>query len=182
MIEDQIMQGMNKITPEKTFLDKILAREDIRKLETLIRKPKWTREDLLVVLYLINSGESKLLNLTTWDRYILVKFFVWIREFVKNIELLFDYEEFLDAKKKKDPEFKLSNTSERLLATAKQMMEHNAKFLIDLYLAIGRTSLSINAVAFTETLRNKFEIAYSGQHPLTAMTTTQNKPTGLFRR
>ena len=41
-------------------------------------------------------------------------------------------------------------------------MEHNIKFLVDLYLNIGRTSLSVGATGLMEILKNKYEIVYPG--------------------
>jgi hypothetical protein len=35
------------------------------------------------------------LNYSDWDRYIILKFFVWIREFTKVCEILYDYEDEL---------------------------------------------------------------------------------------
>ena len=45
-----------------------------------------------------------------------------------------------------------------------RQMQYNIKFLVDLYLNIGNTSLSVGAVAFKEILANKFEINYGQQN------------------
>ena len=44
---------------------------------------------------------------------------------------------------------------------------HNVKFLTDIFLYISRSSLSLNAKAFEEFLKQKFEYEYKSQVPLT---------------
>lgn len=145
---------MFSVDSEKTFVDKILGRREVDQIRDLIRKPHLTRSELLEVLYLMGGVEAKLMNLGAHERYILLKFFVWIREFVKVVELYFDYREFLESKGNIDPRFKA------LLDNNHNLLEHNVKFLIDLYLNIGRTSLSLGATGFREPLTNKFEVDY----------------------
>lgn len=153
-IEDNIGRSLFNVDRERTFIDKLLAKDDVKRIGELVKKSPLTRAELLEILYLISGTESKLLNYSTWDRYIVLKFFVWIREFIKSAELLYDYEERL---------VKLQITDTNLdyyMENSKRMMEHNAKFLIDLYLNIGRTSLSIGATGILEMLKNRFELTY----------------------
>lgn len=157
--EQQLQQGLFSAANEKTFIDKLLGREDINNIRKLIKKKEWTREDLLDVLYLINSGESKLFNYSSWDRYIILKFFVWIREFVKVLEMVFDDKEAREARIK-NGEIRYDKETEAMYKDVRLKMEHNAKFLIDLYITIGRTSLSLGATGFLEILKNKYEISY----------------------
>ena len=42
--------------------------------------------ELLELLYMCIGTEAKLVNLSDWDRYVVLKFFVWIREFIKVVE------------------------------------------------------------------------------------------------
>jgi hypothetical protein len=161
MIEDAIARSVLGTNSEKTFIDKILARKDIDEVRDLIKKPRLTRAELLEVLYLLSASESKLYNFSAWERYIIMKFFVWIREFIKVAELLYDYQDDL-RKREKDGLGQLSPRARKYLDNNERLIEHNAKFLIDLYFMIGRTSLSLGATGFTELLKNKFEINYSG--------------------
>jgi len=183
--EDQIGASLFKGNVEKSFVDKLLAKEDADTLRQLIKKPRLTRKDLLEILYLLSGNESKLVNYTEWDRYVVLKYFVWIREFVKVTEMMFDYWERL--KKAKLPEELLKkaeanegwvnpedvesaevsdNLSKEdkltwiMLDNNQRLMEHNVKFLIDLYMNIARTSLSIGATGFLELLTSKFEMMY----------------------
>lgn len=144
---------------EKTFIDKLLARQDTEAIRELIKKPRLKREELLEILYLISGTEAKLLNYGEWDRYVILKFFVWIREFVKIAEMLYDYEDKLKIMEKTG-EIRITPRARELLDNNQRLIEHNAKFLVDLYLNIGRTSLSVGATGLLEFLKNKFEIAY----------------------
>lgn len=144
---------------EKTFLDKILARNEVDAIRELIKKPRLSRSEMLEVLYLIGGTEAKLMNLSSWDRYVLLKFYVWIREYLKVLELFFDYRETLE-KKKEHGAVVLSDRCKQMLDNNERHLEHNVKFLVDLYLNIGRTSLSLGGTAFLEPLKNKFEVHY----------------------
>jgi hypothetical protein len=144
---------------EKTFIDKILAKQDVESVRELIKKPRLKREELLELLYLLTSTESKLLNYSEWDRYIILKYFVWIREFIKISELLFDYTDFIN-KKEATGRHILTDRSRELLDNCERLVEHNAKFLIDLYFNIARTTLSLGATGILELIKNKYEISY----------------------
>lgn len=144
---------------EKTSIDKILAREDVQRAKELVKKSRLTREELLEVLYLLVSTEAKLLNLSEWDRYILLKFFVWIREFIKVAELLYDYQDEL-TKQQTAGELVLSDRTRRFINNNERLIEHNAKFLIDLYFNISRTTISLGATGLLELIKNKYELIY----------------------
>jgi hypothetical protein len=157
MFENAIQDSIraSRFDTEKTFIDKILAKEDIEKVRELVKKPRLTRSELLELLYLIASTESKLVNFDEYQRYVALKFFVWIREFIKVCEFLFDYQDDLTSNVTN-----LTTTTEQLLNNITRRLEHNAKFLIDLYLIIARTTLSLGATGFGETLKNKYEVNY----------------------
>jgi len=154
-VEGEIQKNMFSKDYEKSFIDKLLSRKEVEEIKNLIKKPSLTRSELLELLYLIGSTEQKLFNYDEWNRYVSLKYFVWLREFISICELWFD----LDDQLKKDGVV-LDPEKAVLLETIRQLLEHNAKFLVDLYLNIGRTSLSINATGFFELIRNKFEISY----------------------
>jgi hypothetical protein len=171
--ENTIFQGMN----ERTLIDKLLAKDDVNELKELIQKPNLTRSELLRVLYMISGTEAKLVNYGEWDRYVILKFFVWIREYVKIIELMFDYEDRLKELEKKTDGIQLTERTKRLLNNNSLLMQHNAKFLIDLYLNIARTSLSLGATGLLELLKNKYEVVYPNQG---APTQVEKQGGGLF--
>ena len=192
--EQQLENQMFSSSREKTFVDKLLARKDVERLKELVKKSILTREEILEMMYLISGTEAKLLNYDTRDRYIILKFFVWIREFIKTLETLFDYETELIEKEKtcrqckkiiktkisKDmrekyrdyctcstpqPTKQITERSKRLLKNNKMCLQHNTKFLVDLYINIARTSMSVGGVGFMELLKNKYELQYNLPQP-----------------
>lgn len=199
MFEEALQKSMFEGNREKTFIDKLLAKEDVDRLRELIKEPKLKREQLLELLYLLGSTESKLLNYGEWERYVILKFFVWIREFIKVAELLYDYKDDLEKKEKTcksckkfkkekgitdfckcktfQPSITLTDRTRQLLFNNERLIEHNAKFLIDLYLNISRTTLSLGATGIMEILKNKYEIAYPNM-PATQTPQTPNTTTG----
>jgi hypothetical protein len=187
--EQQLQRNLFSQNVERTAIDKLLSRKEVERVKELIKQEKLNRSDLLELLYLCLSTESKLLNLGSWDRYVILKFFVWIREFIKIAELMYDLKEFLESKenlcstckgyidgkksKKSDtacycymhgkipePSIELSDRTKQILKNNELLIEHNAKFLIDLYFNIVRTTLSLGGTGFMELLKNKFEIFY----------------------
>lgn len=182
MFENKLESGLFSSVSEKTFIDKILARQDVDRIREIIKKPYLKREELLEILYLLVSTESKLLNFDEWGRYVILKFFVWIREFIKVAELIYDYQDDLKIKsttcalcnkviEKKcicvnpKPILAITPRSNKLLNNNIRLIEHNAKFLIDLYFNIGRTTLSLGATGFIEMLKNKYEVSYPYGNP-----------------
>lgn len=155
MIEDAIAKKMMEGTTERTFIDKILGKQDTDRLKELIQKDPLKRNELLEILYLLGATESKLVNYSEWDRYIMLKFFVWVREFVKICEIMYDYRDEINK-----GNVVLSPRASKLLFINERLMQHNAKFLIDLYLNMSRTTLSVGGMGILELLKNKFEISY----------------------
>jgi hypothetical protein len=159
MIEKQIQQGIFNRDTERSFADKVLARQDVDHIRSLMRKPRLDRSDLLELMYMCLSVESKLLNYGEWDRYVILKFFAWVREYFRVAEVLYDYKDFLE-NKEKEGEIILSPRTEQLLDNNALLIEHTAKYLVDVYLNIGRTSLSLSATGFLDILTNKYEVSY----------------------
>lgn len=183
MIEEQVQQAMFSQNPERTFVDKVLARKEIEAIRELVKKPNLTRSEILELLYLLSSAESKLLNLDKWERYVMLKFFVWLREYIKILELLFDYIEdiarlaitcrFCRRKREEQGEnpcicqvfmsvLTITDRGNHTIYNIRRLLEHNVKFLADLYLNIGRTTLSIGGAAIGDFTRQKFEMSYAG--------------------
>jgi len=183
--EEAIQNRMMSGSKEKTFMDKVLAVNDVTSIREIVKKDRLTRSDLLELLYLLTSTESKLLNYGLYDRYIILKYFVWIREFVKLAEIMYDYrddheknifddnmykhrDKLIRLKNKKIPDsffdtqkkIPMGENAVKLLENNQRMIEHNIKFLVDLYFNIARTTLSIGGTGFFESLKQKFELVY----------------------
>lgn len=162
MLEENLERQIFSRAVDKSYIDKLLAREEVEKVRQLVKKDKLTRSELLDLLYMCLGTEAKLVNLGEWDRYIALKFFVWIREFIKIAEIMHDYKVFLKEKEKRNV-LHLSPRTKQLLLNNERLIEHNAKFLIDLYFNILRTTLSLGGSGFFEILKNKFEVSYPQQ-------------------
>lgn len=173
--EQELQKGLGTKERERSFIDKVLAKEDVNAIRELIKKKELKREELLEILYLISATESKLVNYSEWDRYVILKFFVWIREFIKIAEILYDYEDHIKSDNKI-----LTDRAKRLLKNNSLLIQHNAKFLIDLYLNISRTSMSVGASGFIELLKNKYEVVYPNQ-PLASQVEQKGGLFGLGR-
>jgi len=200
--EDAVQRNIFSQQSEKSFIDKILAKSDVDAIREIIKKPRLKREDLLEILYLLSGAESKLWNFSEWDRYVILKFFVWIREFIKAREILYDYRDTISLKSRRcnkckgytevkegeklnicncnTPEvtYNISEQFDKILSNNELLMEHNAKFLIDLYLNICRTSLSLGATGIMEILKNKYEFIYPGQQTGTPITDSRTTLVG----
>lgn len=170
-----IQNKMFSTQKEKSFIDKLLGRQDIERIEKLIKKDDLTRSELLQLLYSVLGTESKLVNYGEWERYVILKFFVWIREFIKVAELLFDYEDDLK-KDEQDGNITISSRSKQIFQNNKRIIQHDIKFLIDLYLNIVRTTVSLGGSGLFELMKNKYEVVY----PQGGQEQAQTKKTSWF--
>jgi hypothetical protein len=66
---------------EKSFTDKVLNRDDNKRLQQLMKQKTLSEDDIHEILHLISTVGNKLVNFNDWDRYLLGKAFAWIREF-----------------------------------------------------------------------------------------------------
>lgn len=175
--EDAIAQNFVNQNKEKSFTDKILARNEIEQMRMLIKKEKLTRSEISELLYLCTSAESKLYNFSEWERYVILKYFAWLREFAQIAEGVFKNKEIMDAKELAG-KGGLSDRGKNLLNNAIEIAEQITKFNVDVYLNIARTSLSQKGVTIMEILNNKFEISYPqlNQQPVV------EKKQGIFQK
>ena len=164
--ESTILPMVYRQNLEKSMIDKLLGRKEIESLRKIIRKRDLEREDLLELLYMLTGVELKLANLNEYDRYMLGKYFVWVREFVKIAEFLFDYKEKLEV---------ISFTNEQtkifIQKVLKDMMAlhlHNVKFSVDIFLYLSRSTLGLTMAGFDKLSTNRFEYEYSQPSPLPA--------------
>jgi hypothetical protein len=147
--------GMYKPNREKARTDKLLAKDDIGKIEELIRKDKLELKDLRNLVYLLAGAEIKLVNFGHQDRILIGKFLTWIRDLISIYEVRIKNTEIIRKKK--------STTKETLLAARiiSQMCDEHIKYLAALYLYGTRSSLSLGATAFTALNTEKFEYEYN---------------------
>lgn len=174
--EDAVASQIYQQNQDKSYVDKILAKSEIERTKELQRKENLTRSELLELMYSCLESEAKLVNYSEYDRYIILKYFVWVREFIKIAETVYDIKEDLDNKEKLGI-YKLKDRTKEIIIKCMRLIEHIAKFLIDIYLNIARTTLSLGATAFTEINRNKFDFSYP-QTP--GINPAMNEKKGLF--
>lgn len=164
--ESFLNKNILRADSERTFIDKILGRQDSEILRSLMKKEKLTREDISELLYLLSSINSKLSNFNDWDRYLLGKFFVWIREFATLLEEIHDYGKDLH-----DPETGMirlmADEKPEIIAQLSDILfkveninSHNLKFLVDVFLYLSNSTLSLRATAFDTLTKSKFEYWY----------------------
>lgn len=154
--EESLQKSIMSGTSEKSYLDKLFSKEDVDRVRNLIKKPKLNRSELKELFSMLSSNEAKKWNYGADDRYIMAKYFVWIREFVAIAEGMYDYEENLDQKK-----VKISKQSKKIFEDNVALMEHSIMFMVDLYFNLARTTLSLGGTGFLEALKNKYEMQYS---------------------
>lgn len=162
---------------EKTHVDKLLGREEVERLKEIIKKADPTREELLELLNLLTGIEQKLVNYSDYDRYILGKYFTWIRDLVKICEFLYDYEDRI----KKENYFEGSPHKKVIMDTLteiKKMQLHNTKFSIDVFLFLSRSTMSLEMVGFGGLSTQSYKYDY-GQNPYSLPMPQQGKK-GLF--
>lgn len=153
--EQAVANTMLKPKSEKTYIDKMLSKQDIDSTKEVFKKDDLTREELLELLHSCVNSEMQLKNFSKWERQIVLKLYVWIGEFSKLAQMMFDIKDQI-----KTNFHHYTPECHNLMNQCSRMMEHITKYMISFYHNITRTSLSIQATAFTELLHNKFEMVY----------------------
>jgi hypothetical protein len=158
---------------EKSYTDKLLARKDVSAIQEIVKKDDLTRSELLELLYLLSSSEIKLANFGDWDRYLLGKFLAWIRDFVSMAEILYDYKE----KYKNSKNERLKS----LMENNRKFMLHNIKFLVDIFLYLSRSTLSLSMSAFEILSTSRYEYAYPNMDSMAPRAETARSPFGRIK-
>jgi len=154
-IETRLGHLLYSQNTEKSFIDKVLAKNDVEKIKDLMKKEKLERTDLLELLYMLPSIEIKLVNMGEWERYLLGKFFSWIRDFVASAELLYDYLDKIDT-----GEIKVTEKTKKALENTQKLILHDIKFLVDVFFYLARSTLSLGATGFDTLTKSRFEYYY----------------------
>lgn len=98
--EQSLAQHVFKKNAEKTFVDKVLNRQDNQRINELMKKKDLSEDDIHEILHLVSTINNKLANFDDWDRYLLGKDFAWIREFATHCVSVLNWETELKNKKK----------------------------------------------------------------------------------
>lgn len=149
---------------EKSFIDKLIARQDVEQMRNLHKKLKLKREELMEMLQLMVGNETKLLNFDEWERYILGLYFIRIRETFTTDEQIWDLFENILVDCGTDEE------ADSIWRRNVDQANSTSKFYIDNFQWLCRSGMSISGVGFDKILSNRFELAYPNQ------TAQQEKP------
>lgn len=147
---------------EKSFVDKLLGRQDADKLHAIIQKEPLNRSDVEEMLFLMTSIDQKILNYNPWDRYVIVKLFPWVKDFSTIVKSFMLYEEQYD-NGVFDEDFKDKYLKEETIDIIKEVnkyLSHNLKFLISVFLLLSNTTLSLDGAAFETLTTSRFEYSY----------------------
>lgn len=161
---------------EKTFIDKTLARSDVDEIKEIMQKDYLTQHDIRKLLYQLAAIETKLLNFGDWERYLQGKYYAWIRDFAQSLEM--NHKVLADIKKK---DVKANDKVKRMLETVREKMQHNLLFLCDVYLYLGRSTLSLEATGFDTITKNRYEYFYPGYQQGLNMPQEKKGFLGLFK-
>lgn len=130
--------------------DKLLSRDSALEIQNIMKKEDLTRSDLNQLLYLLGGLENKVLNLTEQERYILAKFFTWIRDFAGFSESLAGIMSSVE----------LADANHQIIEECRHSVNSSLKFLVDVFLYISRSSLSVKGWAFETLSTSRYEYAY----------------------
>jgi len=153
--ENHMVESMVKHERARSSLERALASEESRELQSIISKHKLDSRDFERLAYCLNSVEMKLLNLNDRRQYILLKYFVWVREYIRVAKKFYDLEEKLDKENTMRKEIR------DIFNQVHMDMLANTKFIIDMFVGMGRSTLSLGATGFLETLKIKHELVYN---------------------
>jgi len=173
-IESMISKGLFSQNAEKTFVDKTLGKEDAAALREVVKKKELSREDLQVLSHLLTGTEQKLLNMNEHDRYLNGKFYTWIGDYISITGVLYDYLDDI-----REGNIKVDNETRTNLARTKKSLTHDLKFLVGVYLYLGRSTLSVSGVGFDTLTTQRFEYDYK---QVGAPNIPEPEKRGLFRR
>lgn len=166
---------------EKSLVDKLLGRQDADKVHALMQKEPLTRSDIEEILFLMTSIDQKIVNYNEWDRYVIVKYFPWIKDYSTLCKTWMLYEEQYkngdfdeDFTIEGDIKYVDPNTNKvstkqgkvvleevkKIVYEISKYLQHNLKFLISTFLLLQNSTLSIDGAAFETLTTSRFEYSY----------------------
>jgi len=170
------LQGANNI---RTYTGQLLAERDIQEIKELVQQDNLNASELRTLVYLLAATEIKLVNFNERDRWIAGKFLTWIRDFITlqetNIKQLdvfnekFDVLDYQEIVKKRemgeDTTNMITPTTKHTYDTIYCLLDEDIKYLVDIYLFITRSTLSLEGAAFDSLGKNRQEVVYTPQQP-----------------
>jgi hypothetical protein len=141
-LNQQLTNKMFNKVIEKDSIDKFFGLRDSERIKDLMQKEDLSRSEVLELMYLMTATESKLYNFDEYERIVVLKYYVWVRWYSEI------YEHFTDSLRSIENTKLATAKSRQLVRIIDKKYQHGAKFFVDLFFAICRTSLSLEAVGF----------------------------------
>lgn len=152
--EQQLSQAVYTPGTNKAYSDKLLAQDEVNEMKELVQRDYLTGADLRRLGYLLSGNEMKLVYFSPKERYLIVKYLTWIHKAIKiqqtrlrNVTIL--------------AERGASETGRLAIMQAYNILDEDIKKMIGVYLALTRSSLSINGKAFVDLSTNRSETVYN---------------------
>jgi hypothetical protein len=142
---------------EKTYLDKVLSKDDNSLFRELFKRDNPTRTDISEMVALACGSESKLLNFSADERYISLVHSVDINPRHILCEYSFD---------SKDKIYEKMTAEQKVLYDqAHRMIVLMLKNAIRFFRYCGHTSMSLDSKGFGDLTKAKFEMDYRAPMP-----------------
>lgn len=159
--EDALARQMSyQSNNEKSFIDKLTAKEDVMRMRELHKKLLVTREEVMEMLQLMVGNEAKLLNFDEGERYIFGRYFIKIREGFQIDEAVWDLFETIAKDYAQDKEVM------EIWRANIDSVNSTSKFFVDNFQFLTRSGMSIDGAGFDNILKNRFELAYPSKNPV----------------
>lgn len=177
----ELSRNLFKGESEKSLVDKLLGRQDADKLHSLMQKEPLNRSDVEEILFLMTSIDQKIVNYNEWDRYLIIKYFPWVKDYSTICKTWMLYEEqykrglfdedftivadvkVIDSKTKKEvvkQEKVVMLETLEIINEITKFLQHNLKFLISVFLLLQNSTLSIDGAAFETLTTSRYEYSY----------------------
>lgn len=150
-------QALSKISmanpSDKTYVEKLTAREEIGEIKTLMEKEILSEVQLGRLGCLINGIETKLVNYGDTTRYYSGKYTTWIQDVItiavthlKNMKIT-----------TREGQSKITIEAQKQAA---QILDLEVKKMVNIFLFFNRSSLSLGAMAFDALTKQRVEQEY----------------------
>lgn len=167
--ESGLSKSMYNGFNDKSFSDKVLAKNEVDEVKSIIEKEKISTSDLSKLLYLMAGNELKLLNLGEHQRHVVGLYYAWIRDVVMLCQVTSHYKKNMttdpDEARLNKEMLLIEKETMMLLESLLEMMLADAKYLIDVYFYIQRSSLSLGAYAFDTMTQMRYDYKYTTDAP-----------------
>lgn len=162
-IEQRLGQAMYMNSPERALSDKALATKEIEAIKEIVKRDTLGLADLRELSYLLSAAETKLVELDHRERWLLGKYLTWINQITQIQET--NIKNMKVHKSTKISDFEISSNISLTDTMIFEILDEEIKKMVNIYLYLTRSSLSLDGVGFSSLLSQKFEYEYKGTQP-----------------